>query len=109
MRTFLPPGIRSKYVAIPTQVIQAGNHMINDLQEGKEQNVPPNVGLLHHYRAKCVGLENGIELMPGVDPKPENCLKNPTKVDRTMYKYKGRLLKNINKVLPILSEQCKLF
>ena len=108
MSTFLPPGIRSKYFAISKNVIQAGNHMINDLHQGSEFNVPPTVGFLHHYRAKCVGLRNGLELMPGIDPKPENCLKNPTKIDRTIYKYKERLLTNMNKVLLSLPQQCKL-
>ena len=82
--------------------------MINDLQQGNELNVPTSVGFLHHYRAKCVGL-HGIKLMPGIDPKPENCLKNPTQVDRTMFKYKDRLLMNMKKVLKIISKQCQIF
>ena len=78
--------------------------MINDVQQGCENNVLPSIGFLHPHRAKCVVLPNRIELMSGIDPKSENCLENPTQVDRRIYKYKEKLLKNINNVLLTLSQ-----
>ena len=40
--------IRSKYIAITNQVVQAGNHFIHEFQQGREVNVPTSVGFLHH-------------------------------------------------------------
>ena len=97
---FYPPAKRSKYIAIPNQVLQAGNHFIHWFQHGKELNVPPNNGFLHHYRATCA--DNTTKL----DSK--KCLIGPTVVDRTMYKYKEKLLKNMNNVFQIIHQQCKL-
>ena len=48
MSMFLLPGILLKYIVIIENVIQAGNHMNNDIQQGGELNVPPSVGFLHH-------------------------------------------------------------
>ena len=92
--------IRSKYIAIPNQVVQAGNHFIHEFQQGREVNVPTDIGFLHHYRATCV------DVGPG---SLRTCLKGPTEVDRTMYKYKAQLLKNMNSVFLKLSRKCKLF
>ena len=52
-------------------MIQACNHMSNDLQQGTEINGPPSVGFSQHFGAKCVVLRNGIKLMSGNDPDPE--------------------------------------
>ena len=100
MHKFYPPALRSKYLAISNQVIQAGNHYIHEFQQGREVNVPTSVGFLHHYRATCA--DNTTKL----DSK--KCLIGPTVVDRTMYKYKETLLKNMNNVFQILRQQCKL-
>ena len=100
MHKFYPPALRSKYLAISNQVIQAGNHYIHEFQQGREVNVPTSVGFLHHYRATCA--DNTTKL----DSK--KCLIGPTVVDRTMYKYKENLLKNMNNVFQILRHQCKL-
>ena len=100
MHKFYPPALRSKYLAISNQVIQAGNHYIHEFQQGREVNVPTSVGFLHHYRATCA--DNTTKL----DSK--KCLIGPTVVDRTMYKYKKQLLKNMNNVFQILRQQCKL-
>ena len=83
--------------------------MMNHPQQGNELNVPPSVGFMHHYRAKCVVLRNGIEWMSGIDPKSEIYLNNHTQVDRIMYRYKERLEKNINNVLLTLPKQCNQF
>ena len=100
MHKFYPPALRSKYLAISNQVVQAGNHYIHEFQQGREVNVPTSVGFLHHYRATCA--DNTTKL----DSK--KCLIGPTVVDRTMYKYKENLLKNMNNVFQILRQQCKL-
>ena len=96
---FYPPAKRSKYIAIPTQVLQAGNHFIHWFQQGKEVNVPPNIGFLHHYRATCVDDE---------PDHPNKCIKDPTQVDRTIHKHKQKLLDSMNKVFLALSQQCNL-
>ena len=100
MHKFYPPALRSKYLAISNQVVQAGNHYIHEFQQGREVNVPTSVGFLHHYRASCA--DNTTK------KDSEKCLIGPTIVDRTMYKYKERLLKNMNNVFQALHEQCRL-
>ena len=100
MHKFYPPALRSKYLAISNQVIQAGNHYIHEFQQGREVNVPTSVGFLHHYRASCA--DNTTK------KDSEKCVIGPTVVDRTMYKYKEKLLKNMNTVFQIIHEQCKL-
>ena len=91
--------IRSKYIAITNQVVEAGNHFIHDFQQGREVNVPTDIGFLHHYRATCV------DVGPG---SLRTCLKGPTEVDRAMHKYKAQLLKNMNSAFLILSQQCTI-
>ena len=100
MHKFYPPALRSKYLAISNQVVQAGNHYIHEFQQGREVNVPTSVGFLHHYRATCA--DNTTK------KDSEKCLIGPTVVDRTMYKYKERLLNNMNNVYQIIHQQCKL-
>ena len=100
MHKFYPPALRSKYLAISNQVVQAGNHYIHEFQQGREVNVPTSVGFLHHYRATCA--DNTTK------KDSEKCLIGPTVVDRTMYKYKEKLLKNMNNVFQIIHQQCKL-
>ena len=75
MSTLLTPGILSKYLGFPENIIQACNHMSNDEQQGTEINGPPSVGFSQHFRASCVVLLNGIKLMSGIDPEPEIYLK----------------------------------
>ena len=100
MHKFYPPALRSKYLAISNQVVQAGNHYIHEFQQGREVNVPTSVGFLHHYRATCA--DNTTK------KDSEKCLIGPTVEDRTMYKYKEKLLKNMNNVFQIIHQQCKL-
>ena len=93
---FLPPSSRSKYICVPKNVIKAGNHIIDEFLDGIEVNVPHDIGFLHHYRANT----------------PKRAGANPTGhtvVDRTMHKYKDRLLNNIIEVLLDISQHCKLF
>ena len=94
---FLPPGILLKYLVILKSVIQAGNHTGNDIEQCS--GTPDRHTLCFYYI-------DGFEFMSGSDLKPETCLENPTQVDRTMYRYKESLEKNINKVLLTLPKQC---
>ena len=96
MSSLFPPGIRSKYIFIPNKVVEAGNHIVQQLEQGTQVNVPPNIGLLHHYRKKCI--QN--------DP---SCLKRPSEVDRMAHKFKEKLLKSINATMLRLSKKCNLF
>ena len=45
-----PPKQRSKYICLPSNVKEAGNHFIWEFHRGKTANVPASYGLLHHYR-----------------------------------------------------------
>ena len=109
IRKLLPPGILLQCLVISKNAIQDGNHMINHVQQGGESNGLSSIGFLHPHRAKCVVLRKRIESMSGIDPKSENCLENPTQVDRRIYKYKEKLLKNINSLLLTLSQQYNRF
>ena len=97
---FSPPAKRSKYIAIPNQVVQAGNHFIHKFQQGKEVNVPPVIGFLHHYRSQCIINNKNVKF--------KKCLKIPSHVDRTIYKYKKKLIERMDKVFVALSRQCNL-
>ena len=101
---FFPPGILLQCLVISKNAIQDGNHMINHVQQGGESNGLSSIGFLHPHRAKCVVLRKRIESMSGIDPKSEICLENPTQVNRRIYTYKEKLLKNINNVLLTLSQ-----
>ena len=46
---FYPAAIRSKYIVIPNQVVNATNNLITELHQGKEVNVQIDIGYLHHY------------------------------------------------------------
>ena len=82
---FNPQKQRSKYICIPRNVKEAGNHFIWEFSEGFNLNVPTGVGFLHHYRVCEFG---------GGD-----CIHTDSKVDRTAYKYRDELVANTNKVL----------
>jgi len=45
-----PPKQRSKYICLPSEVKEAGNHFVWEFYRGKTLNVPASYGLLHHYR-----------------------------------------------------------
>ena len=91
---FNPQKQRSKYICIPRQVKEAGNHFIWEFQQGNNLNVPTNVGLLHHYRVCEFG--------------GDDCVNAPNQVDRTVHKYQQTLLENVKQVVYRLSDQCKL-
>lgn len=46
-----PQKQRSKYIAKPDAVVEAGNHFVWEFVTGKGSlNVPADAGILHHYR-----------------------------------------------------------
>ena len=47
---FNPQKQRSKYICIPRNVKEAGNHFIWEFARGSSLNVPTTFGYLHHYR-----------------------------------------------------------
>ena len=91
---FIPPAVRSKYIGVPKNLIIGGHHFVEEFFEGIEVNVPTNIGFLHHYRSHT----------------PEFHTADPGQnvVDRTMHKYKDRLLSNVNQVLLDISQQCNI-
>jgi hypothetical protein len=91
---FNPQKQRSKYICIPRQVKEAGNHFIWEFQQGNNLNVPTNVGVLHHYRVCEFG--------------GDDCVNAPNQVDRKVHKYQQTLLENVKQVVSRLSDQCKL-
>ena len=93
---FNPPAERSKYICVPKNLIIGGHHFVEEFFEGIEVNVPTSIGFLHHYRAHAP--ESSIHTADSGE----------TVVDRTMHKYKDRLLSNVNRVLSDISQQCNL-
>ena len=116
---FYPPAIRSKYIAIPNQVVTATNHLITEFHLGKEVNVPTDIGYLHHYRKHCALYKwetrhfskkqqsKFFKRISQLDAK--YCFDAPTKIDRTMWKYKNKLLRQVNQIFQAVSPQCHLF
>ena len=92
---FIPPAVRSKYIGVPKNLIVGGHHFVEEFFEGVEVNVPTSIGFLHHYRTHT--------------PEFDTADPGQTVVDRTMHKYKDRLLNNIMGVLLDISQHCKLF
>ena len=77
---------RSKYICVPRNVREAGNHFIWDFHEGFSLNVPTSVGFLHHYRVCEFG--------------GDDCVQTESVVDRTVAeRYKEELTSAIDKVL----------
>ena len=93
---FIPPAVRSKYIGVPKNLIVGGHHFVEEFFEGIEVNVPTSIGFLHHYRTHTP--ESSIHTADS----------GQTVVDRTMHKYKDRLLSNVNRVLSDISHQCNL-
>ena len=96
-RKFNPHGERSKYICIPRQVKEAGTHLIYEYLVGSALNVPTNIGFSHHYRF-CDAGKVGMG----------DCTHDENEVDRTVYKYKDKLLTNVKTVLTKISEQCTI-
>ena len=91
---FNPQKQRSKYICIPRNVKEAGNHFIWEFVEGYNLNVPTSVGFLHHYRVCEFG--------------GDDCVQTESVVDRTVYRYREDLVANVDKVIGGLSAECQL-
>ena len=80
--------------------------------QGSELNVPPHIGLSHHYRGPCSeggfkNYKNDAPMLELLTKDPKNCINKRNHVDRAVYKYKEKLLRNIKRVLYPISEKCK--
>ncbi|CAB4066797.1 unnamed protein product [Lepeophtheirus salmonis] len=70
-------------------IILFGNFVSSN---GKSLNVPTELGFLHHYRVCEFG--------------GDDCINTPSVVDKTVYKYKDLLIKNVEKVFESLHSKC---
>ena len=91
---FNPQKQRSKYICVPQNVKEAGNHFIWEFHRGSNLNVPTKFGFLHHYRVCEFG--------------GDDCIHTESNVDRRMVHYREPLIANIQKVLHQLSSRCGL-
>ena len=91
---FNPQKQRSKYICVPQNVKEAGNHFIWEFSRGSNLNVPTKFGYLHHYRVCEFG--------------GDDCIHTESNVDRRMFHYRDRLINNIQGVLQKLSHRCQL-
>ena len=57
-------------------------------------NVPTSIGYLHHYRVCEFG--------------GDDCIHTDSRVDRSVYRYRDLLVKNVEKVVQKLSDTCQL-
>lgn len=91
---FNPQKQRSKYICVPRNVKEAGNHFIWEFFRGSNLNVPTKFGYLHHYRVCEFG--------------GDDCVHTDNHVDRIMFKFRDSLVANVEKVLAKLSDSCGL-
>lgn len=90
-----PQKQRSKYIAKPEAVIEAGNHFVWEFMPGKGHlNVPADVAILHHYRVCEFG--------------GEDCVKAPSVQDRTAHKYSADLIARVRALYTNLKTKCNL-
>lgn len=86
---------RSKYICKPRDVVEAGNHFVWEFLAGHGTlNVPPDAAILHHYRVCEFG--------------GDDCIKTPSIVDKTAYKYKDQLASNVDQTWMKLENVCRL-
>lgn len=91
---FNPQKQRSKYICVPRNVKEAGNHFIWEFARGSNLNVPTKYGYLHHYRVCEFG--------------GDDCIHTESHVDRRSFHWRNTLLSNVKKVVHKLSERCQL-
>ena len=86
---------RSKYICRPEFVIEAGNHFVWEFLPGHGTiNVPADSAILHHYRICEFG--------------GNDCVKTASIRDRTVFRYRSRLVNNIKTNWNELKLKCKL-
>lgn len=93
------PKDRSKYFCRTKFTESMGTHEIFELKPGwQTYNLPPEVGLLHHYRTIYI-IQNGSRI-----PDPYNDVSSL--LDDTVYsKYKDTLIKNVIKIYTEIEEE----
>lgn len=90
-----PQKQRSKYIAKPEAVIEAGNHFVWEFMVGKGHlNVRADVAILHHYRICEFG--------------GNDCINAPSVQDRTAHKYAADLVARIRALYTNLKAECNL-
>jgi len=88
-----PQKQRSKYICVPRNVKEAGNHFVWEFSRGNNVNVPTEVGLLHHYRVCEFG--------------GDDCVRQTNHVDRTVpHKYAEKLQTNVAQKWKALNAKC---
>lgn len=86
---------RSKYVCKPQGVVEAGNHFVWEFITGHGTlNMPLDAAILHHYRVCEFG--------------GDDCIKTPSVIDRTAYKYRDRLADNADRTWTEINNECTL-
>lgn len=86
---------RSKYICKPENVVEAGNHFVWEFMPGHGAlNVPADAAILHHYRVCEFG--------------GDDCVKTPSVVDKTAYRYGPELARNVKVKYRELREKCSL-
>lgn len=94
-RKLHPQKQRSKYIAKPESVIEAGNHFVWEFMPGKGHlNVGADVAILHHYRVCEFG--------------GEDCIKAASMQDRTTHKYSNELVARVRALYMNLKTKCNL-
>ena len=82
---FFDHHVRSKYIANPRMIIEAGNHFIWTYQSGREYQAELEEGFVHHYRDYDSGIEGG-NIKPG-------------ERDRSAHKYVPKLTEEVENAL----------
>ncbi|KAK0167720.1 hypothetical protein PV327_001592 [Microctonus hyperodae] len=86
---------RSKYICKPRDIVEAGNHFVWEFLAGHGTlNVPSDAAILHHYRVCEFG--------------GDDCVKTPSVVDKTAYKYKKQLTNDVDESWLELGKICRL-
>lgn len=86
---------RSKYICKPENVVEAGNHFVWEFIPGHGAlNIPAEAAILHHYRVCEFG--------------GDDCVKTQSVVDKTAYRYRQDLAKNVRIRYRELTEKCSL-
>lgn len=86
---------RSKYICRPEFVVEVGNHFVWEFIPGHGTlNVPSDAAIMHHYRVCEFG--------------GDDCVKSVSVVDRTVCRYRDRLVKNVREQWNMLRPICDL-
>ncbi|XP_054284121.1 uncharacterized protein LOC129001015 [Macrosteles quadrilineatus] len=73
---------RSKYICRPERVIEVGNHFVWEFIPGHGTvNVPGDAAIMHHYRVCEFG--------------GDDCVRSASVVDRTLCRYRDRLIRAV--------------